>query len=236
MESESYGLKVAGLCVNYGDVSALQNVNFTLHPGTVTGLIGPNGCGKSTLFKTIIGTIKATSGTVEFGAGSLDEVRKRRLIGYVPQHEDIDATFPITVYSVVAMGRGIRRLKENDRTRIKTAMRHTGVWDLRDRSIGALSGGQRKRVFIARSLAQDAKILLLDEPFAGVDIPNEKAIARLLQDLCIDRTVLVSTHHLGTLGDLCQQTVLLNKTVIASGSVDEVLTPTNLARTFGMEA
>lgn len=236
MESATYGIKVTDLSVDYGEVSALKDVSFTLRPGTVTGLIGPNGCGKSTLFKSVIGTIKPTSGTIEFGAGTLDEVRKRRLIGYVPQHEDIDATFPITVHSVVATGRGVGRPTPRDRELIEAAMRHTGVWDLRNRRIGALSGGQRKRVFIARSLAQDARILLLDEPFAGVDIPNEKAIAELLQELCVNRTVLVSTHHLGTLGDLCQQTVLLNKTVIATGSVDEVLTPANLARTFGMEA
>lgn len=236
MESATYGIKVTDLSVDYGEVSALKDVSFMLRPGTVTGLIGPNGCGKSTLFKSVIGTIKPTSGTIEFGAGTLDEVRKRRLIGYVPQHEDIDATFPITVHSVVATGRGVGRPTPRDRELIEAAMRHTGVWDLRNRRIGALSGGQRKRVFIARSLAQDARILLLDEPFAGVDIPNEKAIAELLQELCVNRTVLVSTHHLGTLGDLCQQTVLLNKTVIATGSVDEVLTPANLARTFGMEA
>ena len=236
MESATYGIKVTDLSVDYGEVSALKDVSFMLRPGTVTGLIGPNGCGKSTLFKSVIGTIKPTSGTIEFGAGTLNEVRKRRLIGYVPQHEDIDATFPITVHSVVATGRGVGHPTPRDRELIESAMRHTGVWDLRNRRIGALSGGQRKRVFIARSLAQDARILLLDEPFAGVDIPKEKAIAELLQELCVNRTVLVSTHHLGTLGDLCQQTVLLNKTVIATGSVDEVLTPANLARTFGMEA
>ncbi len=166
-------IEITGVTVRYRDVLALDDVSLTVAPGRVTALIGMNGSGKSTLFKSITGLVRPDAGTVLLAGGSPAAARRRGLVGYVPQSEDVDWTFPVSVRDVVMMGRygrlGItRRPRAADRAAVDEALERVELTDLADRQIGALSGGQRKRAFVARGIAQDAGILLLDEPFAGI--------------------------------------------------------------------
>jgi manganese transport system ATP-binding protein len=233
-------ITVDDLTVRYGEVVALDRVSLEVQPGRVTGLIGMNGSGKSTLFKTIIGRIRPTHGVVRLGAATPGAARKGGMLGYVPQSEDVDWAFPVSVRDVVMMGRyghlgPTRRPKPGDRAAVDEALERVELQDLADRQIGALSGGQRKRAFVARGIAQDAGILLLDEPFAGVDKRSEATIVRLLRELVADgRTVLVSTHDLHALPDLADDAILLLRRVLFHGTVDEALKPANLARAFGL--
>lgn len=232
-------LAVRGLEVGYADVRALEDVTFTLAPGRICGLIGVNGSGKSTLFKALMGLVVPQEGTVELFGGPTTTARKRGLVAYMPQAEEVDWTFPVSVADVVAMGLygrlgAARRLRPEDRTAITDALERVGLAELRDRQIGRLSGGQRKRVFIARSIAQDAQLLLLDEPFAGVDSTSERTMGILLQTLRDEgRSVLISTHDLAGVPELCDEAVLLHRRVLATGAPEDVLTAGNLARAFG---
>jgi manganese transport system ATP-binding protein len=235
-------IEVRGLSVSYGEVNALDAVDLAVAAGRVTGLIGMNGSGKSTLFTSILGLVRPTAGTVSLAGGDPAVARKRGLVGYVPQSEDVDWSFPVSVRDVVMMGRyghqGImRRARQADRVAVDEALERVELSDLADRQIGALSGGQRKRAFVARGIAQDAGILLLDEPFAGVDKRSEATIVRLLRELAASgRTVLVSTHDLHALPELADEAVLLLRRVLFHGSVAEALEPLNLARAFGLDA
>ncbi|WP_406247817.1 metal ABC transporter ATP-binding protein [Microbacterium sp. M] len=235
-------IEVRGITVRYGDVLALDDVSLDVREGRVTGLIGMNGSGKSTLFKSILGLVRPLSGTVRLAGGDSASARRRGLVGYVPQSEDVDWSFPVSVRDVVMMGRygrqGItRRARPSDKTAVDEALERVELQDLADRQIGQLSGGQRKRAFVARGIAQDAGILLLDEPFAGVDKRSEATIVRLLRELAASgRTVLVSTHDLHALPELADDAVLLLRRVLFHGSVGEALEPTQLARAFGLDA
>jgi len=235
-------LEVAGLTVRYGAVTALEEVTFGLERGTVTGLVGMNGSGKSTLFKAVMGLARPESGTVRLLGGPPERARRQGAVAYSPQSEDVDWTFPVCVRDVVRMGRygrlgPTRRLRDEDEEHVDTALATTGLTDLADRQIGALSGGQRKRVFVARGLAQEADLLLLDEPFAGVDRHTQHTLTTLLRDLAAaGRTVLVSTHDLDNLAALCDEAILLHRRVILQASPHEVLRPENLARAFGAAA
>lgn len=235
-------IEVDGVTVRYGEVRALDGVTLRVRPGTVTALIGMNGAGKSTLFKTVTGLIRPDRGEVRLDGVSPATARKRGLVGYVPQSEDVDWTFPVSVRDVVMMGRygrlgPTRRPKAADRAAVDEALERVELTALADRQIGRLSGGQRKRAFVARGIAQDAPILLLDEPFAGVDKGSEATIVRLLRDLAADgRTVLVSTHDLHALPSLADEAVLLLHRVVFHGSVDDALAPERLARAFGLDA
>lgn len=235
-------IEVAGATVRYGDVLALDDVSLSVEAGRVTGLIGMNGSGKSTLFKTILGLVHPASGTVRIDGGDPAAARKRGRIGYVPQSEDVDWAFPISVRDVVMMGRYggqgfLRRPRPADQDAVAEALDRVELSDLADRQIGALSGGQRKRAFVARGIAQGAGILLLDEPFAGVDKRSEATIVRLLRELAAaGSTVLVSTHDLHALPDLADEAVLLLRTVLFHGPVGEALDPAQLGRVFGLEA
>ncbi|KAA9088948.1 metal ABC transporter ATP-binding protein [Microbacterium radiodurans] len=234
-------IEITGVTVRYRDVLALDDVSLTVAPGRVTALIGMNGSGKSTLFKSITGLVRPAAGSVLLAGGSPAAARRRGLVGYVPQSEDVDWTFPVSVRDVVMMGRyghlGItRRPRAADRAAVDEALERVELTDLADRQIGALSGGQRKRAFVARGIAQDARILLLDEPFAGVDKRSEATIVRLLRGLAdAGRTVLVSTHDLHALPTLADEAVLLLRRVVFQGPVGEALEPANLARAFGLE-
>ncbi|MFB8387680.1 metal ABC transporter ATP-binding protein [Microbacterium sp. NPDC055910] len=234
-------IDVQGVSVRYGDVLALDDVSLEIEPGHVTGLIGTNGSGKSTLFKTIMGMLHPDRGRVLLDDADPAVARRRGALGYVPQTEDIDPAFPISVRDVVLMGRyrnmGLtRRPRRADRAAVEAALARVELTDLADRQIGRLSGGQRKRAFVARGIAQDAGILLLDEPFAGVDRRSEALIVRLLTDLAREgRTVLVSTHDLAGLARLADDAVLLQRRVLAHGPVADVLTPENLALAFGAD-
>ena len=227
--------------VRYGELTALEDVSLQVPFGSVTALVGMNGSGKSTLFKTLTGMVRPEHGRVSLDGVSPVEARRRRMIGYVPQSEDVDWAFPVSVRDVVMMGRyghlgPTRRPHRADREIVEAALERVELTDLADRQIGQLSGGQRKRVFVARGIAQDARILLLDEPFAGVDKKSEAMIVRLLRESASEgRTVLVSTHDLHALPALADAAVLLLRRVLFHGPVDEALRPEQLARTFGLD-
>lgn len=232
---------VDNVTVHYGEVTALDGASLSLAAGTVCGLIGMNGSGKSTLLKSIMGLVKPDSGRVRVGDDTPAAARKRGAIGYVPQNEDVDWAFPISVREVVAMGRYgrlgfTRRLRSEDRRAVDDAIARVELSDLADRQIGRLSGGQRKRAFVARGIAQGASTLLLDEPFAGVDKRSEATITRLLRELADGgSTILVSTHDLHALPALADEAVLLMRKVLMRGSPVEVLRPENLALAFGLD-
>lgn len=237
----SAAIAVDGVSVRYGDVVALDGVDLELQSGRVCALIGMNGSGKSTLLKAIVGLVRPTHGTVLLGGEQPAVARRRGALAYVPQSEDVDWRFPVSVRDVVMMGRygrqgPTRRPRAEDRAAVDDALARVDLTDLADRQIGRLSGGQRKRAFVARGIAQDAGILLLDEPFAGVDKPSEATIVRLLRDLADEgRTVLVTTHDLAAVPALADEAVLLLRRVLVHGTPAEVLTPENLSRAFGLE-
>lgn len=232
-------IAVERLSVHYGDVTALDDVTFSLARAQVCGLIGVNGSGKSTLFKCLMGLVTAQQGTLSLFGRTSTAARKGKLVAYVPQSEDVDWNFPVSVGDVVMMGRyahmgPLRHPSKADRAAVLDALERVGLTDLRNRQIGELSGGQKKRAFVARGIAQDAQLLLLDEPFAGVDKGSEATIVELLHELKDEgRTVLVSTHDLAGLPQLCSRAILLHQRILAEGTPGNVLTHANLARAFG---
>jgi manganese/iron transport system ATP-binding protein len=218
---------------------ALRDTTFALEGGTICALVGVNGSGKSTLFKSIMGFLKPTAGSIAINDLPVKQILKRRLVAYVPQSEEVDWQFPVSVWDVVMMGRygemNFMRISRGvDREKVEESLKRVSMWEYRDRQIGELSGGQKKRVFLARALAQEGRVILLDEPFTGVDVSTEQAIIGLLQELkkegCI---ILVSTHNLGSVPEFCDQVVLMNRTVLAYGPTAEVFTEQNLTVAFG---
>ncbi|WP_243696102.1 metal ABC transporter ATP-binding protein [Labedella phragmitis] len=234
-------LELRGVTVRYGDVLGLDEASVTILPGRVCGLVGMNGSGKSTLFKSVMGLVTPDSGSVAVTGLTPGIARKRGVVGYVPQSEEIDAQFPVSVADVVMMGRYgrmgfLRRPSAADRAAVAEALDRVELTEFAQRQIGQLSGGQRKRAFVARGIAQGADVLLLDEPFAGVDKRSEATISRLLRELADDgRTVVVSTHDLRALPALCDEAVLLLRRVLAHGDPRDVLRPEQLARAFGLD-
>jgi manganese transport system ATP-binding protein len=232
-------IAVADLHVSYNDVVALSSVTLQIQPRTICGLIGVNGSGKSTLFKSLMGLVHPSRGTVRLFGRDSSASRKQNMVTYVPQSEDVDWTFPVSVRDVVMMGRygrlgPTRRPRPADRDAVERALDRVGLTDLADRQIGELSGGQKKRAFVARGIAQEARLLLLDEPFAGVDKASEATLTALFRELRDEgRTMLVSTHDLAGIPQLCDEAVLLHRRVLAHGTPAEVLTNANLARAFG---
>jgi manganese/iron transport system ATP-binding protein len=218
---------------------ALRDASFRLGPGTICALVGVNGSGKSTLFKSIMGFVRPARGRIRIAGAPVEASRKRQLVAYVPQAEEVDWTFPVSVWDVVLMGRYghmnfLRIPGAEDRRIALESLERVGMADYRDRQIGELSGGQKKRVFLARALAQQGRIMLLDEPFTGVDVQTEAAIIELLCALRAEgHLILVSTHNLGSVPEFCDQVVLINRTVLACGPTEEVFTEQNLTRAFG---
>ena len=218
---------------------ALRDATFALSGGTICALVGVNGSGKSTLFKSIMGFLRPSAGQVRINGQPVAAALKQHLVAYVPQAEEVDWQFPVSVWDVVMMGRYgamnfLRIPRAADKAAVEESLHRVLMWDFRDRQIGELSGGQKKRVFLARALAQGGRIILLDEPFTGVDVKTEEAIIDLLRELrtagCI---MLVSTHNLGSVPEFCDQVVLLNRTVLASGPTADVFTEQNLTTAFG---
>ena len=218
---------------------ALHDASFQLQGGTICALVGVNGSGKSTLFKSIMGFIRPDRGAVRINGRPVRDALRENLVAYVPQSEEVDWQFPVNVTDVAMMGRYgtmnfLRIPRAADKVAVEESLRRVSMWDFRDRQIGELSGGQKKRVFLARALAQGARIILLDEPFTGVDVKTEEAIIALLRELreagCI---ILVSTHNLGSVPEFCDQVVLINRTVLAYGPTVEVFTEQNLTKAFG---
>ena len=234
-------ISVENVTVHYGEVLALDSASLSLEHSRICGLVGMNGSGKSTLFKVIMGMVKPDSGRVLINGEPPVKMRKDAGIGYVPQSEDVDWAFPLSVRDVVMMGRYghlgfTRRPRKADRDAVEHALERVELSEYADRQIGQLSGGQKKRAFVARGIAQGATMMLLDEPFAGVDKRSEATITRLLRELADNgATILISTHDLHALPRLCDEAVLLMRKVLMHGSPDTVLQPENLAMAFGLD-
>ncbi|MGP9607522.1 ABC transporter [Glutamicibacter sp. BW80] len=234
-------IDVAQATVHYGPVLALDKASIQLERGSVCGLVGMNGSGKSTLFKTIMGLVKPDTGTVLVNGLNPLQARKSGAIGYVPQNEAVDWDFPISVREVVLTGRygrmGITRTpRKADHAAVEAALERVELTAQASRQIGQLSGGQKKRAFVARCIAQEASIMLLDEPFAGVDKRSEATITKLLREVAdLGGSVLVSTHDLHALPTLADQAILLMRKVLMHGAPQVVLQPENLAMAFGLD-
>lgn len=232
-------LALEEVSVRYGQVEALTGASMELEPGHICGLVGMNGSGKSTLFKAIMGVVPS-SGRILIAGMEPRLARKQGVVSYVPQKEEIDFSFPISVREVVSQGRyghlgPMRRLRPEDRDAVQRALARVGLEDVADRQIGNLSGGQRKRVFVARGLAQGARLLLLDEPFAGVDKKSELMLLSLFKELKESGvSILISTHDLTNLTSMADSAVLLRQKILLAGSPEEVLAPRNLVLAFGM--
>ena len=234
------GIFAEGVTVTYRNgLTALTDASFAIPRGTITALVGVNGAGKSTLFKAIMGFVPVARGTIRLLGMPVREALRKNLVAYVPQAEEVDWSFPVLVEDVVMMGRYghmglLRRPSAQDRARVDEALARVGLSDLRHRQIGELSGGQKKRVFLARALAQEGRIILLDEPFTGVDVKTEEQIIDLLRALRDEgHVMLVSTHNLGSVPDFCDRTVLVKGTVLAHGPTETTFTRANLERAFG---
>jgi len=234
------GITVKNLTVKYrnGHIG-LKNASFQIPTGTITALVGINGAGKSTLFKSIMGFLSVSSGEISVLGLSVKSALKQNIIAYVPQAEEVDWSFPVLVKDVVMMGRYghmgfFRNPKTADHNAVKTALARVNMSEFSDRQIGELSGGQRKRVFLARTLAQNSKIILLDEPFTGVDVQTEDAIINLLLEMKNEgRIMLVSTHNLGSVPEFCDRAILIKQTVLAHGPTRTTFTRENLELAFG---
>lgn len=239
-DTANAGLWARGVSVTYRTgLTALRDASFAIPRGSIAALVGVNGAGKSTLFKAIMGFLPVSTGEIGILGQSVKSALKAGIVAYVPQAEEVDWTFPVLVEDVVMMGRyghmGFLRIpKPADHAAVAQALTRVGMTDFRKRQIGELSGGQRKRVFLARALAQDGQVILLDEPFTGVDVQTEEAIIRLLHELRDEgRVMLVSTHNLGSVPEFCDQVVLVKGTVLNYGPTEETFTRENLEIAFG---
>lgn len=232
-------IDIENVTVAYHGKIALHSASLQLKAGTICGLVGMNGAGKSTLFKAVMGFVTPVSGRVLINGLPIRRVQKSNLVAYVPQSEEVDWNFPVSVQDVVMMGRYgymnlLRIPRSSDKRAVRDSLERVEMWQMRDRQIGELSGGQKKRTFFARALAQQGTVLLLDEPFAGVDVKTEKMMINLLMELRqAGYTIFISTHDLASVTTFCDQVVLINRTILAYGETSEVFTEENLSRTFG---
>jgi manganese transport system ATP-binding protein len=235
----SAGIEVDNVTVTYNGKVALHGANLLLVSGSISGLVGMNGSGKSTLFKAIMGFVKPTTGQVLINGMPIRLVQKKNIVAYVPQSEEVDWNFPVSVWDVVMMGRYgymnvLRIPSATDRRIVAESLERVQMTEFQNRQIGELSGGQKKRAFLARALAQQGTVMLLDEPFTGVDVKTEKTMIELLIELReLGHTILISTHDLTSVATFCDQVVLINRTILAYGPTAEVFTEENLTRTFG---
>lgn len=225
-----------GLQVRYREVEALSGVNMSASCGSCVALIGPNGAGKSTLLKAIAGLLPVSGGRILWRGTKVS--KWSREIAYLPQRENVDWHFPITVRGVVRMGRypqagWWRPFSVDDENAIQRAIEWMDLADLGDRQISALSGGQQQRVFLARALAQEAHVLLLDEPFTGLDRTSKNALAKTLRKLTEEGRLVIASHHdLDTVRDIYDEVLLLNRKPLAFGPVAEVFTGEQIEKTF----
>jgi manganese/iron transport system ATP-binding protein len=232
-------LDVQHLTVNYEGRSALENITFHLHTGERVAVVGPNGAGKSTLFKVVAGVLPPNSGEVKIsGYGPHGHI----CIAYVPQRSQVDWRFPASVADVVMMGRigqvgFFRWPRRADWKTVHAALEAVDMDSMADRQIGELSGGQQQRTFLARALAQEAELVLMDEPLNGLDTPSQEAILSLLDSLRQQKiTVMVATHDLGQAASRFDRVMLLNRKLVSFGAPQEVLTSENLIRAYGGHA
>jgi manganese/zinc/iron transport system ATP- binding protein len=230
-------LSVHDLTVAYNRKPVLWDIEYEAPDRSLIAIVGPNGAGKSTLLKAVLGLVPAASGLVEVYGRPV--ARQRHLIGYVPQRGSVDWDFPVSALEVVAMGLygrigWLRRVARRHREAARACLDQVGMADYADRQISQLSGGQQQRVFLARALAQEARLYFMDEPFAGVDAATETAIVGVLRRLNEEgRTVIAVHHDLQTVPEYFEHVLLLNGRVIAAGPVAEAFTPDNLRRTYG---
>jgi len=230
-------LAIRGLTVSYGQKPAVFSVDMTVQPGAMTAIIGPNGAGKSTLLKAALSIVSPLSGQVTVYGKPLDQQRAR--IAYVPQRASVDWDFPTRVIDVVLMGLSrqlglLGRVRSRHKAHAMDCLNRVGMRDFADRQIGQLSGGQQQRVFLARALAQEADLYLLDEPFAGVDAATEKAIIAVLKSLKeAGKTVVVVHHDLATVTDYFDHVFLINTRKVAEGPVAEAFTAETLQAAYG---
>lgn len=230
-------LSVHSLTVAYDHRPVLWDVEYDAPAGSLVAIVGPNGAGKSTLMKAALGLIPAASGEVLFWCKPFREVRER--VAYVPQRETVDWDFPISALEVVAMGTyrrlgWFRRVGKPERALAREKLDRLGIADLADRQISELSGGQQQRVFLARALAQDADLYLMDEPLTGVDAATEETIISVLREIrSTGRTVLAVHHDLSTVPTYFDQVLMLNSRVVAAGPVESAFTSDTLRATYG---
>lgn len=229
-------LVLRGVTAGYGSDPALENISLEAECGSTLALIGPNGAGKSTLLNALAGLLSPWSGEILWNGAPLAEHRHE--IAYLPQRSEVNWQFPITVRQLVEMGRypavGMwKAMHPHDRDIVDKALCTLELQDLQNRQIGALSGGQQQRCFLARALAQEAHILLLDEPFTGLDVPGTAALAALLRSLAAEGRLVIASHHdLSTASQIFDRALLLRRHLIATGPTAKVLTPEHLNRTF----
>ena len=237
--AERLRIEADQVCVDYNGTRALHDASLRLEAGCICGLVGMNGAGKTTLFKALMGFLRPSKGYIRINGLPVHKAQRQQAVAYVPQSDGVDCAFPVSVWDVVMMGRYgsmnlLRLARASDRAAVRHALERVELLELRDRPIGSLSGGQRKRAFLARAIAQGASVLLLDEPFNGVDVRTEKLMADLfVQFRKEQRSILISTHDLSHVRNFCDRVVLINKTVLAYGETSEVFTPENLSLTFG---
>ncbi len=229
-------LEVRALCARYGKVEALRGIDFATTCGRTLALIGPNGAGKSTLLHVLAGLLEPAGGDVLWNGEPLRGLRHE--IAFMPQRTEVDWTFPITVRQLVEMGRypalgAWKSMGRHDAEIVDKALAALGLTPLQGRQIGALSGGQQQRAFLARAMAQEAHILLLDEPFTGLDVPSMESLASLLRSLAAEGRLIIASHHdLNTAAAIFDDALLLNRESLAFGNTAQVLSPDNLQQAF----
>ncbi len=240
MKANLPGVLVQNVSVIYRNGKlALRDASFEIPLGTIAGLVGINGAGKSTLFKALTGFVPLKSGNISLLGLSVKKALKKNIISYVPQSEEIDWTFPVLVEDVVMMGRYgymgfLKYPRKEDKRAVSEALHRVNLYSQKRCQIGELSGGQRKRVFLARALAQESEVILLDEPFSGVDVKTESSIISLLKDLRNDgKIMIVSTHNLGSVTEFCDRTIFVKETILAYGPTETTFTRENLELAFG---
>ena len=239
MNQENNAIEVDNITVDYNGFVALRDASLKVPRGRLCALIGTNGAGKSTLFKAIMGFLTPSGGRVRIEGGSVEAAQKSGRLAYMPQAEEVDWNFPVSVRDVAMMGRYghmnlLRTPRAADKEAVTQSIARAGMAEFGHRQIGELSGGQRKRAFLARALAQNAQIMLLDEPFTGIDAKTEEAIIQLLRELRDEgRTIIICTHDLASIESFCDDVALINKTVLAYGPIETTFTPENIARTYG---
>jgi manganese/zinc/iron transport system ATP- binding protein len=237
VSQDNYPIQIHDMTIAYHKKPVLWDVDLDVPEGKLVGIIGPNGAGKSTMIKAIMELVPKASGWVRVYGKEYGEMRK--IIGYVPQRESVDWDFPICALDVVLMGRyghigWMRRPGKQDREIARESLDLVGMGDFAERQISQLSGGQQQRVFLARALAQDARIYMMDEPFAGVDAATERAIIDILVNLREQgKTIMVVHHDLQTVTEYFDWVIMLNMRVVASGLTSDVFTDENLQKTYG---
>lgn len=237
MSQNTHPIQIHDMTIAYHKKPVLWDVDLDVPEGQLVGIIGPNGAGKSTMIKAVMDLVPKASGWVKIYGKDYGEMRK--IIGYVPQRESVDWDFPINALDVVLMGRyghigWMRRPGKEDRRLARESLDKVGMGDFAERQISQLSGGQQQRVFLARALAQDARIYMMDEPFAGVDAATERAIIDIMVTLREQgKTILVVHHDLQTVTEYFNWVIMLNMRVVASGLTREVFTDENLQKTYG---